>query len=144
MSSLVTAALTALFGILVFVVGQFAQRFFLEPIQEQRRVIGEIAYALVFYANVSDVSENRRLGRPLLELEDPTVVAKSLRRLASQLRSSLYTVPFYELFSRLKAVPNKEAVLKASQGLVGWSNSIHSGDPYVHRKSVAEQLKLPE
>jgi len=142
MSPTVTAALTAFFGVLVFVVGQFAQRFFLEPIQEQRKVIGEIAFALVFYANVSDTEDNRRRGLAPLEIEDPNTVSKNIRTLASKLRAGLYTIPFYGFFSLLRLIPKKQAISNASAQLVGWSNSIYRGDPDVHRDKIAEQLKL--
>ncbi|SRR6266481_2321759 len=142
MSVALTASLTALFAVLVFVVGQFIQRFFLEPIQDQRKIIGEIAFALVFYENIMDVSERRKSSIPLLELEDPIVVAKNIRRLASQLRATLYTIPFYGLFSLLRLVPKASALSSASTSLVGWSNSIHSGNPDVHKKEIVEQLKL--
>lgn len=142
MSSLVTAALTAFFGVLVFVVGQFAQRFFLEPIQEQRKVIGEIAYSLLFHANAMDVSRYERDGIKLLQVEDPIEVIKTLRSLAGKLRASLWTIPFYNLFAKLKIVPKETDILSASQNLVGWSNNIHSGDTDVHRKTIAESLRL--
>jgi len=41
-------------GVAIFVLGQVLLRFFLEPIQEQRRIIGEIASALVYLANIQD------------------------------------------------------------------------------------------
>jgi hypothetical protein len=144
MSSLVTAALTAFFGVLVFVFGQLAQKFILEPIQEQRKVIGEIAYSLLFHANAMDVSRYEREGMKLLQLEEPTEVAKTLRSLAGKLRASLWTIPFYNLFAKLKVVPKEEEIMSASQSLVGWSNSIHSGNTDVHRKSIAENLRLKE
>jgi hypothetical protein len=44
------ALATALIAVVVFVAGQILQRFVLEPIQEQRRLMGKIAHALLFYA----------------------------------------------------------------------------------------------
>ena len=52
MSEWLTVALTILGEVVVFVGGQIAQRFFLEPIQDQRKVIGEIAYVLLYHDNV--------------------------------------------------------------------------------------------
>jgi hypothetical protein len=97
MSSVVTAALTALFAVIVFVAGQLAQRFILEPIQEQRKIIGEIAFSLLFHANVSDMAELSNAG--LVQLEEPKEVVKTLRSLAGRLRSTLYTIPFYDTFA---------------------------------------------
>lgn len=138
----VTASLTALLTVLVFVIGQLVQRFFLEPIQDQRKNIGEIAYALVFYANVSDTEDNLLRGLARLEIEEPIVVARTIRKLASELRASLHVILFYRFFSCLRLVPKKEVVSLASVHLVGWSNSIHRGDPDVHRDKIAELLKI--
>jgi hypothetical protein len=140
MTSIVTAALTALFAVIVFVAGQLAQRFILEPIQEQRKIIGEIAFSLLFHANVMDMA--RRANSGLLQLEEPTETAKTLRSLAGRLRATLYTIPFYSTFTRLGTIPSADAVKSASQSLVGWSNSIHSGDPDVHKRAIVESLKL--
>lgn len=142
MSSLVTASLTALFAVLVFVAGQFLQRFFLEPIQEQRKIIGEIAFSLLFHANVMDMSARENKG--LVRLEEPVEIVRSLRGLASRLRATLWTIPCYKLFSKLGIVPDEESVMVSTQSLVGWSNSIHHGDPSEHRKIVAEKLGLKE
>ncbi len=55
-ASLFTAALTALLGIVVFVLGQIAVKFILDPIQEQARTIGEVTHALTYYANVIEIA----------------------------------------------------------------------------------------
>lgn len=142
MSSIVTAALTTLFVVLVFVAGQLAQRFILEPIQEQRKILGEIAFSLLFHANVMDMARRENTG--LVQIEDPVETVKTLRSLAGRLRATLYTIPFYDVLSRFGFVPSAEAVKSASQSLVGWSNSIHHGDPDVHRKAIVESLKIGE
>ena len=50
MSEVDKIALTALFGIGVVVFGQAFSKFLIEPIYERRKVIGNIADALMFYA----------------------------------------------------------------------------------------------
>lgn len=70
---IVTAFLSALFGITVFVIRQLIQKLLIEPVQEQRKIIGEIAHALADYANVNDVSRRRREISALLELHSPFV-----------------------------------------------------------------------
>ena len=47
-----TAVVTALLAVLVLVVTHSFLKLVLEPIQEQRTLIGEVAHALVFYRNV--------------------------------------------------------------------------------------------
>jgi hypothetical protein len=140
MSQLVTAALTAFFGVLVFVTGQFLQKFLLEPIQEQRKVVGEITYSLTYLAKVGPVPDNIKIGVQLLASEDPIVAAKTLRKLGGQLRSSLFTIPFYGLLARLGIVLKKEILIDVSTSMIGWSNSLQSGNPEAHRKRIAESL----
>lgn len=140
MTTVATAALAALFGVIVFVAGQLLQRFFLEPVQEQRKIIGEIAFCLVFHANVMEMSARKDQG--LVRVEEPVETVKTLRGLASKLRATLWTIPMYQLLARLKIVPKATTIMTAAKGLVGWSNSIHHGDPTIHRRLVADALKL--
>ena len=122
-------------GFVVFVLGQIAQRFFIEPIQEQRRGIGEIAHATVYYANVGRFSE------PDARLE----ASATLRKLAAQLRSTLWTVPSYTLFRFLGLARQEQRVLTASDNLIGWSNAVISerDDSYERRQAIIEALDLP-
>ena len=124
-------------GFVVFVLGQIAQRFFIEPIQEQRRVIGEIAFVVLYHANVGSMSPPK----------DRLEASSTLRRLSGQLRSTLWTVPCYRLFQSLGLVESREHVLTASTGLIGWSNSVVMRDsPHAwrHRSAVVKALRLPE
>jgi hypothetical protein len=108
-SELRTAALTVVLGFVVFVLGQIVQRFFLEPMQEQKRIIGEIAFAVLYYGNVSIMANKERQEEAVFHL----------RKLAGQLRATLWTVPWYRLFESLRMVEKRENVLTASEQLVG-------------------------
>lgn len=46
------AAVAAVLAVFVFVLTQSFLKLVLEPVQEQRRLIGEVAHALLYYANV--------------------------------------------------------------------------------------------
>lgn len=136
-AALLPAALTAVFGIFVFVAGQAIQRFMLEPIQEQRRLIGEIAYALLFYGNV-----NYGYQPGTVHTEDDFNLARiHLRKLAGQLLTTVNVIPLYWLLSFLQLVPSGRAVRSAATGLIGWSNSL-SGDTDGPRKRVATALRI--
>jgi hypothetical protein len=138
------ALLAAILAILVFLVGQAVLRFILEPILEQRRLIGEVAHALLFYANVGHLDsrggpdEQRRK-----ELDEARI---TLRGLAGRLRASLWTVPFYDTLARLGSVPSKEDVLDAATQFVGWSNSLYRGThderTSMRRKIIADRLGI--
>lgn len=47
---LLTAAITILGSVIVFVVGQLLSKFLIEPVQELKRVIGEVRFNLAFFA----------------------------------------------------------------------------------------------
>ncbi len=134
--ALTTAALTAFFGVVVFVVGQVVLKFFVEPIQEQAKVKGEVSNALVFYANVEGA-----LTTPELREEAKT----QLRGLAARLRASVSQIPWYGVFEALRLVPKEKSVMDASAALIGLSNSL-SRDDYEagdrRRKAIAEALGL--
>jgi hypothetical protein len=114
MLELTTAAYTALFGVIVFVVGQAVLKIVIEPIQEYREVLGKISYALLFYANVDNRSS-------------PDIVRETrnhLRNLAGQLHTSIQKIPCYNLLALLRVVRKRKDVMAASKELVGWSNSL--------------------
>jgi hypothetical protein len=79
MSSEIIAAATAL---ILFVLTQGFLKFILEPIQEQRKLIGEVSYALLAY--------NRQVVKSLDESE----ACEHLRRLSGRLQASLWSLPF--------------------------------------------------
>ncbi len=141
---MLTPILTALLAVLVFVLTQSFLKLVLEPIQEQRRLIGEVAHALVFYANVYHVTafgtpDERRIE----ELEE---ARKALRNLAGQLRASLWTVPFYDALARVGWVPRKQDVLEAATQLIGWSTSLYGstgdGAREKRRTIIADRLGI--
>jgi hypothetical protein len=106
-------------GVAIFVLGQVLLRFFLEPMQEQRRIIGEIASALVYLANIHNLDRVTAEGYKLQYPEEPADASRTLRRLASNLRATLETVPFYNFWARLRFVRKRADVLAAMSGLVG-------------------------
>ena len=132
-----TAVLTVLLGVIVFVVGQIAQRFFIEPIQEQRTIRKVIAHVLLSYPTTGILKKEKR--------QRETV--RTLRGLSGQLRATLWTVPYYRFFESLGAVENKENVQSASRELAGWALAvITDDDPSAsrHRSAISKALNLPQ
>jgi hypothetical protein len=133
-----TAALTVLAGFIVFVVGQIAQRFVLEPIQDQRKAIGEIAYTLLYHGNV---------GRyvPFESQQSREEIAAGLRRLAGDLRKTRATIPAYRQLEKTPWVCKTENVITASTHLVGWSNAVIGASEDTipeHQKAIREALGI--
>lgn len=116
MGTLTGAIVTAVLAVLVFVIGQAMLRFVLEPVQEQNKLIGEVAHALLYYSGRGD-----HYGFQAEELQEGR---KHLRNLAGRLRASLFYVPFYRVLARLGLVPKKEHTLEAARQLLGWSNTM--------------------
>lgn len=117
---IITAVLTILGGVIVYVSGQIVSKFFIEPYQEYRKTVGEIAHALVYYANVSANIKN--------ELQDEASTA--FRDKAALLRARAYEIPFYKWFALTlrKRIPPFDSVIIASNALIGLSNSVHGND----------------
>lgn len=143
MASFQTAAWTAVFGVVVFVAGQSLQRFILEPLQDQRKTVGDIAFALLVYGNVGQIRQLHAAGEQLVLAADPPEVVRTIRSLGGRLQQSLYTIPFYDFWAGLRLVPPKTDVLQAISHLTAWSNSIFDGQPGFHRDRIAKALRIP-
>jgi hypothetical protein len=133
---------TIVAGVLVFVLGQAFQRFVLEPIHEQRRVIADIAVALVFLANVGPATGVPE-GYTVVGADEPIPASRHLRSLGARLRGSLWTIPFYRLWSTIRLVKPRKTILAASTALIGWSNGVLSGEGLAARSKLASLLALP-
>ncbi len=108
-------------GVSVFVFGQIIVKFLVEPVLRQRRVIGRIAFSLVYYAcdfGNPGIGTRKRLDEASVEL----------RRLASDLRAETQGIPFYGFWSQMRLVRGESAVLSGVGDLIQLSNSVHAGD----------------
>ncbi len=135
-TALATAGITALFGIIVFVLGQFIVKLVIDPLQEQARAIGEIAHALVYYAHVGEESSDAQQDK----------AREVYRDLAAGLRMSAHTIPLYRAFALLLPfVPAKEAVHRTSEALIGLSNNVGSNryeDAARYRQEIKKNLGI--
>jgi hypothetical protein len=143
MSDGLKIAVTALFGVFVFVLGQLIQRILIEPIQDLRRTRGKIAHALTFYANFMPITPSPFEGGGVVGESPERMKAASdaIRQLSADLLANCLTIPWYALCTALNFVPSLEAIETASKHLLGWSNSL-GRDSLEHRKQIATALKL--
>jgi hypothetical protein len=135
MSELLTASITVALGFFVFVLGQFTQRLCIEPIQEQKRVIGEIAYLLDYYGNVASVAKTGLTEE----------ASRELRRLAGELRVTPRTILGYRIFEFLRVVEKRDNVTRATTELKGLSLSIRMKDnpgARRHMSAVIQALNI--
>jgi hypothetical protein len=116
-----TVFLTVLSGVLTYVLGQLIVKLVIDPVQEAKRTIAQIAHVLIERANV--------IANPGVLPDDVMAeTAKQLRQLSSQLNTHLYLVPRYKVTSKLFALPPVQNVLKCSSFLIGLSNSLARSD----------------
>lgn len=109
-----TSFLTIIGGVIVYTLTQIV----IGPINEQKRTIGEIADALIFYANIYSAPAD------LTHKDKQDEALERLRQLAALLQSKTHLIPRYKLFETLRIVHNSYAIEDASATLIGLSNSI--------------------
>jgi len=125
-----TAFATALLAVFVFVLTQSFLKLVLEPIQEQRKLIGEIASALTVYERghtlrVINASGGEAFFGATKEKAEET--DKSLRGLAGRLKASLWSFPtyrMYEMFARFHMVLKPVDVVVAIDELHMWYSQL--------------------
>src|SRR6476620_4924436 len=108
--------------------------FVLEPIQEQARTVGRIAFCLLAYADLDP--ESHKIDR----LDE---ASRALRELAAQLRASRRVIPGYPFFALLRFVVSKRVLLESSAALIHWSDDVYNGNTRVYRERLANLLKVP-
>jgi len=110
---------TALIVICVFgllLISQLASEGIIKPYVEYRKVLAEISYNLIYYANliVSASAYSKR--------DEQAEISERLRQLSARLRSAITALPFYELTRLLRLVPSQERIYEAANRLVRMSN----------------------
>ncbi len=107
---------TILSGVLVFVMGQFALRLVIEPLQEFSKIRGEINSALIYYANFLS---NPGTGTS----EKQNEISDNIRRLSSRLMASANSVKWYGLLFKLRLVPCGLSDVEKSARKNSWGQS---------------------
>ncbi len=146
--------MTVIVGVTVFALGQILVRFFIEPVQDLRRAIGDAGDVLIYYArlylNPKEVSPevgDYSAGSPLPPVygEERGVASDALRQKASLLFIRANAVLKYGWFVRLGIIPSWESLKTAHRELLNLSNSVSRGNPLVNaerRRIIAEALEL--
>ncbi len=117
----VTFIFTAAGAVLVFVITQLFGKLVIEAVQDFRKTLGEIRYALVFHAQA--------ISTPVGDTDGEAEASKTFRRLSCELRSKVESIPLYEFWSRWSGrfLPPKNCVFQAASHLIGLSNSVQGG-----------------
>lgn len=122
-SSGTTIFLTIFAGVSVYVLGQMAMMFLIQPFNRQRTTISEIADFLIFYANqytnpgLKLDNEKRRA-----QLEEVRLKARSL---ASALIVRTQAIPTYKLLAKFRMTRKLSQIREAYGGLIFISNNLY-------------------
>ena len=136
MSEIHTASLTVLTGVTIYILGQLALRFFIEPYKNIRQTIEEAIYVAFAYDTVF-VS--------ILDIEDPKDYERLLdakrafREKGSRLIASINLFPLYSYFELFFNVPKKDDLLIGGQLLLAigdFLGSVHNGDDFNEAISI--------
>jgi hypothetical protein len=133
MSEPLKVAITAFAVIVVFVIGEIVGKWLIEPIQNQRKMIGEVAYVLKFYANYdAEITSKDLLMEGMIKI----------RCLSGELDKSLVLIPCYRLLSLFRVIPKRETILAVGSLLIGTSNSLGTGPFGEGRAKITKLLKI--
>lgn len=126
---------TILSGVVVFVLGQFALRLIIEPLQEFSKIRGEINSTLIYYANFIS---NPGTGSS----ERQNEISDNLRRLSSRLMASANSIKMYTFLFRLRLAPcSLDDVVKSARELIFLSNSIHQGHGGENSEAISNLMR---
>jgi len=136
--AMLTAILTIFGGVIVFATGQFIEKFFVAPLDRFRRTLGDLAFNMIYFANIYTNPSNN---------VDETRLAllHKLRNLAARLISDSYAINGYWVLSLFKFIPPRKQVNEAANKLIMLSNSISDGDVLAidqWRKDISSLLRL--
>lgn len=134
---------TILAGVSVFVLGQIVLKWIIEPVQELRKLKGEILFHLANdYATIQNAN--------VVEKEVALEVRKVLERLGASLLANEYLIPMYTRIQRIFNLPESESIKFAAKRLRLISNSMFFDAEDIHyrldlyRIDVCEALNIDD
>ena len=113
---MLTALLTLVGVLIAFLLSQLASEGVIKPYIEYRKVLADISYTLIYYANliVSTPAHSKR--------DEQVEISERLRQLSARLRSAITALPFHELMRMLRLVPSQDRIHDAAARLIRISN----------------------
>ena len=132
MNAVYTAALTLAGGVVLFVLNQWVQKFFFEPLHEQKQIIGEIDFLLILWAS-SYVNPIERGALSSEQRGERERGSQAFREAASRLIATTNAVRGYGL---ARILPTKADAREAARCLIGISNSMFSSGEGARRETT--------
>jgi hypothetical protein len=159
-------ALTALGGIIVFVLGQIVLKLFIEPIQEQKKVISDVVYAVIHHShlylfsdafrNAFEVRRSTSLNSDQDRVTNPELFNETyqylfdrtkegsdkLRELSAQIHRAIQLIPCYRMLELFRVVHKRDKLLKVAEKLVEWSNNPTRENSIVCQNEIIKLLNV--
>ena len=137
-------------GVIIYVLGEIVVKIVIDPVQELKRIIADIAFKLIHYSHVfklasaEDTPEDaaeKTIDRQKLEQ-----AADEYRKLASMLNAGFRLVPFYPFTRVVFFLPGEAAIIDARNDLIEMSEEIFAAPKSFviseRRKSIEKKLKV--
>lgn len=137
-------------GVIIYVIGEIIVKIVIDPVQELKRVIADIAFKLIHYSHVfklapSDKPSGEAAGE-IINQEKLEEAANEYRRLASMLNAGYRLVPFYPIAKLLFFLPKEADIINARNALLEMSKEIFAAPKSFviseRRKSIQKMLRV--
>ena len=139
-------------GVIIYVAGQIIVKLVIDPVQELKRVIADIAFKLIYYSHVYRIAPSGDEGASGEEAQksiDPEKLeqaADEYRKLASMLNSGYRLVPFFKIAKLLFFLPKEADIIEARNELLEMSEEIFAAPKSFviseRRKGIEKLLKV--
>jgi hypothetical protein len=113
---MLTAFLVLIGVAMLLLVSQLASEGIIKPYVEYRKVLADISYTLIYYANliVSAPAGSKR--------DEQAEISERLRQLSARLRAAITALPFHELMRLFQLIPPQDRIHDAAARLIRISN----------------------
>ncbi len=139
-------------GVIIYVAGEIIVKIVIDPVQELKRVIADIALKLIHYSHVyriapsGDVDASGEEVQKSVDSEKLEQAADEYRKLASMLNAGYRLVPFYAIAKLLFFLPKEADIIDARNELLEMSEEIFAAPKSFviseRRKSIEKKLKV--
>jgi hypothetical protein len=139
-------------GVIIYVAGEIIVKIVIDPVQELKRVIADIALKLIHYSYVyriapsGDVDASGEEVQKSIDSEKLEQAADEYRKLASMLNAGYRLVPFYAIAKLLFFLPKEADIIDARNELLEMSEEIFAAPKSFviseRRQSIEKKLKV--
>ena len=137
-------------GVIIYVLGEIIVKIVIDPVQELKRVIADVAFKLIHYSHVFKLSSaddsDTAAGEAEIAPEKLEQAADEYRKLASMLNAGLRLVPFYPLARVVFLLPKEVDIIDARNELIEMSEEIFAAPKSFviaeRRKRIEKKLKV--